>query len=223
MALGPYTEKTFLELIYVSAISGTTGYKVNDKTITADFTEEAAISQVNATTSITVQPFQFARFDGEVTLNPSTDFYTSEFLVPTTTNQTSDTKGLNNLVNAASQPNVLNSTILPTNDSTDLQLSSKVPLNTSQYTGGLLSPTTGTNVPVLANLTEESIWGVLNSEPAATVNIVRTVDGQRPISSLNEFFGVSTDIQPRTLSSGKSTVLQSSLAADSATRTIGSI
>lgn len=218
MALGPYTEKTALELIYVNAISGASGFRINDKTITLDFTEEAIVTQPTATQALTVQPYQFARFEGEIRLNPETDFFTSERLVPTTTNQTSDTQGLNNLVNAANQPNILNSTILPVTAADDLLLSSLVPINASQFTGGLLSATSGLNVPTLSNSTDESIWGVLNAEPASTVDTARTVDGQRPISSLNEFFGVATDEQSQTSSGGSPTIVDNTLSVDSSQR-----
>lgn len=213
MALGPYTEKTALELIYVNAISGASGFKINDKTITLNFTEEVAISQPTATQSLTVQPYQFARFEGELKLSPESDFFTSEKLVPTTTNQTSDTQGLNNLVNGANQPNILNSTILPVTAADDLLLSSLVPINASQFTGGLISSTTGLNVPTLSNLTEESVWGVLNSEPASTVDMARTVSGQRPLSSLNDFFGVATDTQTQPNSNVNPTIINNTVSA----------
>jgi hypothetical protein len=221
MALGPYVEKVPLELIFSTAVSGTGGYRLNDKTITLDFTEEVAISQVTATKAISVQPYEFARFEGELRLNPESDFYASDKLVPTTTNQSNDTQGLNNLVGAATQPGVLNSTILPVNFSNDLLLSSLVPINASQFTGALLSTTSGTNVPSLSDSSEESIWGVLNSEPASTVDISRTVDGQRPLSSLVEFFGQSTDNQPRSDQGVDVTVIENSLGIDSSRRTTG--
>jgi hypothetical protein len=218
MALGPYTEKTPLELIHSSAISGASGYKINDKTITLNFTEEPAISQTTATKAITVQPYEFARFDGYLKLNPETDVFVSEKLTPTTTNQTSDSRGLNNLVNAATQPGVLNSTIFPVNLSTDLLLSSLVPFNSTQLTGGLFAATSGVNVPTLADNSTEVVWGVLNSEPAATVNSQRTVDGQRPISSLVEFFGRSTDQQPTNGAGMDPLVVENSIAVDSSRR-----
>lgn len=221
MALGPYVEKIPLELLFSSAISGTSGYRINDKTITLDFTEETAVSQVTATKAISVQPYEFARFEGDLRLNPESDFFISDRLVPTTTNQSADNQGLNNLVGAATQPGILNSTILPVTSSDDLLLNSLVPINAAQFTGGLISTRAGVNVPTLANFSEESIWGVLNSEPAATIDTTRTVDGQRPISSLIEFFGTSTDMQPRTGQGVDVTVIENSLGTDSARRTAG--
>jgi hypothetical protein len=219
MALGPYVEKVPLELIFASAISGTSGYRINDKTITLDFTEEIAVSQVTATKAISVQPYEFARFEGELRLNPESDFFVSDKLVPTTTNQSGDTQGLNNLVGAATQPGVLNSTILPVNFSNDLLLSSLVPINAAQFTGALISSTSGTNVPTLADSSEESVWGVLNSEPASTIDTTRTVDGQRPISSLVEFFGTSTDNQPKSGQGVDVNVIENSLGIDASRRT----
>lgn len=220
MALGPYVEKVPLELIFASAISGTSGYRINDKTITLDFTEESAVSQVTATKAISVQPYEFARFEGELRLNPESDFFVSNKLVPTTTNQSSDTQGLNNLVGAATQPGALNTTILPVTSSNDLLLSSLVPINSAQFTGSLVSTTSGTNVPSLSDASEESVWGVLNSEPASTVDTTRTVDGQRPISSLVEFFGTSTDTQPRSGQGADVTVIENSLGIDASRRTV---
>lgn len=220
MALGPYVEKVPLELLFSSAISGTSGYRINDKTITLDFTEEIAVSQVTATKAISVQPYEFARFEGELRLNPESDFFVSDKLVPTTTNQSGDTQGLNNLVGAATQPGVLNSTILPVTSSEDLLLFSLVPINAAQFTGGLVSTTSGTNVPTLADASEESVWGVLNSEPASTIDTTRTVDGQRPISSLVEFFGTSTDTQPRSGQGVDVTVIENSLGIDASRRTV---
>jgi hypothetical protein len=219
MALGPYVEKVPLELIFSSAISGASGYRINDKTITLDYTEEVAVSQVTATKSISVQPYEFARFEGDLKLNPESDFFVSDKLVPTTTNQSADNQGLNNLVGAATQPGGINSTILPVTSSDDLLLNSLVPINAAQFTGGLISTRAGVNVPSLANFSEESIWGVLNSEPAATIDTTRTVDGQRPLSSLVEFFGSSTDTQPRTGQGVDVTVIENSLGVDSARRT----
>jgi len=221
MALGPYTEKTPLELIHSAAISGTSGYRINDKTITLDFTEEAAISQTTATKAITVQPYEFARFDGYLKLNPESDLFVSDKLVPTTTNQTADTLGFNNLVNSARQPGVLNSTIFPVNSSNDLLLSSLTPFNATQLTGGLLSSTSGLNVPVLLDNSNESVWGVLNPEPAATDSIPRTVDGQIPITSLTDFFGRSTDQQQVANTSSNSLVVENSIGIDSSRRTTG--
>ena len=220
MALGPYVEKVPLELFFSSAISGTSGYRINDKTITLDFTEETAVSQVTATKAISVQPYEFARFEGELRLNPESDFFVSDKLVPTTTNQSGDTQGLNNLVGAATQPGLLNSTILPVTSSDDLLLSSLVPINAAQFTGGLVSTTSGTNVPSLADASEESVWGVLNSEPASTIDTTRTVDGQRPLSSLVEFFGTSTDTQPKQNQGVDVTVIENSLGIDASTRTV---
>lgn len=220
MALGPYVEKVPLELIFASAISGTSGYRINDKTITLDFTEESAVSQVTATKAISVQPYEFARFEGELRLNPESDFFVSNKLVPTTTNQSSDTQGLNNLVGAATQPGALNTTILPVTSSNDLLLSSLVPINSAQFTGSLVSTTSGTNVPSLSDASEESVWGVLNSEPASTVDTTRTVDGQRPISSLVEFFGTSTDTQPRSGQGVDVTVIENSLGIDASRRSV---
>lgn len=220
MALGPYVEKVPLELFFSSAISGTSGYRINDKTITLDFTEETAVSQVTATKAISVQPYEFARFEGELRLNPESDFFVSDKLVPTTTNQSGDTQGLNNLVGAATQPGLLNSTILPVTSSDDLLLSSLVPINAAQFTGGLVSTTSGTNVPSLADASEESVWGVLNSEPASTVDTTRTVDGQRPLSSLVEFFGTSTDTQPKQNQGVDVTVIENSLGIDASRRTV---
>ena len=220
MALGPYVEKVPLELFFSSAISGTSGYRINDKTITLDFTEETAVSQVTATKAISVQPYEFARFEGELRLNPESDFFVSDKLVPTTTNQSGDTQGLNNLVGAATQPGLLNSTILPVTSSDDLLLSSLVPINAAQFTGGLVSTTSGTNVPSLADASEERVWGVLNSEPASTIDTTRTVDGQRPLSSLVEFFGTSTDTQPKQNQGVDVTVIENSLGIDASRRTV---
>ena len=110
---------------------------------------------------------------------------------------------------------------MPVTFSNDLLLNSLVPINAAQFTVGFVSTQAGVNVPSLANNSEESIWGVLNSEPAATVDTTRTVDGQRPISSLFEFFGTSTDTQPRTGQGVDVNVIENSLGTDSARRTAG--
>jgi hypothetical protein len=98
-------------------------------------------------------------------------------------------------------------------------LSSLVPINAAQFTGALISSTSGTNVPTLADSSEESVWGVLNSEPASTIDTTRTVDGQRPISSLVEFFGTSTDNQPKSGQGVDVNVIENSLGIDASRRT----
>jgi len=194
MSLGPYVEKMPFSCIFVSNISGaSSAYKINEKTITLSFTEEAAISQVTATKAITVQPFEFAKFEGELKLNPETDFYYSERLVPTTTNQVNDITGLNGLVNTTTaDPNIQQIPIFPSLSSAASIFASSTPANEAQFSGILQSATRGTNVPVI-NEDLETVWGVQNAEPANFSEAVRLVDGMRPISSLVEHFGVDSD------------------------------
>jgi len=76
--LSPYK---IVEPIKFTIFSGT-NYQINDKTFSLPYTEESCINQYAATQSITVQPYQFAQFEGNLILNPESDTWYSSSLVP---------------------------------------------------------------------------------------------------------------------------------------------
>jgi hypothetical protein len=60
-----------------------TGLRVNERTVTLNFTEEDMVVQpVTSNKLVSVQPFLFAQFIGDVRLSPEMDFWVSEELKP---------------------------------------------------------------------------------------------------------------------------------------------
>ena len=55
---------------------------VGDKSIVLNYTETTAIEQPSATTQVTVNPFLFGKFDGNLKLNPDSDFWFSLNIPP---------------------------------------------------------------------------------------------------------------------------------------------
>ncbi len=56
--------------------------KRNKKTISIDYTEEVVIEQTAATANVSVQPYLYGVFDGQLTLSPSSDMWFSTNLNP---------------------------------------------------------------------------------------------------------------------------------------------
>jgi hypothetical protein len=64
-------------------LTGNTGLRLNDRTVTLNFTEEPMVIQpVTSNKLVSVQPFLFAQFIGDVVLSPEMDFWVSEILKP---------------------------------------------------------------------------------------------------------------------------------------------
>jgi len=99
----------------VSAIKleliGSTNATVNDKTVTLSYSEAPAIAQNTVTKAITVQPYEFAVFDGRLRLYPDTDYFYSQVLLPDVI--TNDPNGvLSPLSNPNINPTVTGGTIV---------------------------------------------------------------------------------------------------------------
>jgi len=78
-SLMPYREVHPHEFI----MQGATGpFKVNDRTYSMNFTEIPVVVQNTATKSISVQPFAFGQFRGDVDMRPQTDFWYSSLVFP---------------------------------------------------------------------------------------------------------------------------------------------
>lgn len=76
--MGPAVKGVTLPLRLVSSTNAT----INDKTITLSYSETAAVTQSTVTKAITVQPYEFAGFDGRLRLYPDTDYFYSQVLLP---------------------------------------------------------------------------------------------------------------------------------------------
>jgi hypothetical protein len=64
-------------------LTANSGVRVNDRTVTLDFTEEDMVVQpITSNKLISVQPFLFAEFVGDLKLSPEMDFWVSEELKP---------------------------------------------------------------------------------------------------------------------------------------------
>ena len=60
-----------------------TGLRQNERTVTLDFTEEVMVAQpVTSNKLVSVQPFLFAQFIGDIRLSPEMDYWVSEELKP---------------------------------------------------------------------------------------------------------------------------------------------
>lgn len=77
--LKPYEQINAIKLTFDS---NTAPYRLNDKTYTLPFTEEAAVVQECATKAISVQPYLFAQFFGQTNLIPESDFWVSSNVTP---------------------------------------------------------------------------------------------------------------------------------------------
>jgi len=86
--LKPYKKITPIKL---ELISSSGSYKLNDKTYSLDYTEQALITQETATKATTVQPYMFGTFNGQITLRPEIDYWISENLLAERTDATSTT------------------------------------------------------------------------------------------------------------------------------------
>ena len=75
----PYKKITPVQLQFTS---NTAPYKLNDKTYSLDYTEEELVAQNTATKAITVQPYMFGTFNGQIELRPEIDMWISETLLP---------------------------------------------------------------------------------------------------------------------------------------------
>jgi hypothetical protein len=56
--------------------------KRNDKTVSVDYTEEVVVQQTAATANVSVQPYLYGVFDGQLTLSPSSDVWFSTAINP---------------------------------------------------------------------------------------------------------------------------------------------
>lgn len=64
-------------------LTSNTGIKINDRTATLNFTEEPMVVQaVTSNKLVSVQPFLFAQFIGDMVLSPEMDFWVSEIVKP---------------------------------------------------------------------------------------------------------------------------------------------
>jgi len=77
--LKPYKKITPIEMEFVS---NTAPYKLNSKTYSLNYTEAELISQNSASKAISVQPYMFGTFNGEVELRPEIDSWISETQLP---------------------------------------------------------------------------------------------------------------------------------------------
>jgi len=78
-ALYPYKRVVPIEFMFTSA---TGPYKVNDRTYSLNYTETPCVVQNTATHSVSVQPYAFGQFKGDVDLRPSADAWYSDQIVP---------------------------------------------------------------------------------------------------------------------------------------------
>ncbi len=77
--LKPYKKVSSIDM----QLASTTGaYKLNDRTYSLSFTEQEIISQNTATKAVSVQPYLFGTFNGEVELRPELDNWISETFQP---------------------------------------------------------------------------------------------------------------------------------------------
>jgi hypothetical protein len=77
--MGPYVGN----MPFGMKLVANTGLRINDRTVTLDFTEEDMVVQpVTSNKLISVQPFLFAEFVGDLKLSPEMDFWVSEELKP---------------------------------------------------------------------------------------------------------------------------------------------
>jgi hypothetical protein len=77
--MGPYVGN----VPFGMKLLNTTNLKMNERTVTLNFTEEPMVAQtVTSNKLVSVQPFLFAQFIGDCTLSPEMDFWVSETLKP---------------------------------------------------------------------------------------------------------------------------------------------
>ncbi len=76
--MGPYRIEKPVSL----KLTSSTNAKVNDKTISASYSETSCVVQSSATKAITVQPYEFAQFHGSIKLSPESDYWYSTVLKP---------------------------------------------------------------------------------------------------------------------------------------------
>ena len=86
--LKPYKKITPIKL---DLIGSSGSYKLNGKTYSLNYTEEALITQETATKATTVQPYMFGTFNGTIELRPEIDYWVSENLLAERTDATSTT------------------------------------------------------------------------------------------------------------------------------------
>jgi hypothetical protein len=77
--LKPYKKVSSIDM---QLMSSTGTYKLNDRTYSLSYTEEEVISQNAATKAISVQPYLFGTFSGEIELRPELDNWVSEIFQP---------------------------------------------------------------------------------------------------------------------------------------------
>jgi hypothetical protein len=63
-------------------LTSSTYAKINDRTVSLNYSETSCVVQETATKSISVQPYEFAQFFGNITLYPETDYWYSKTLLP---------------------------------------------------------------------------------------------------------------------------------------------
>lgn len=100
--LKPYKQITPVKLEFTS---NNAPYKLNSKTYSLNYTEEEMVSQNSATKAITVQPYMFGTFNGEIELRPEIDIWISETLLPArvSTDETTNNGPPNGATGAAEQ------------------------------------------------------------------------------------------------------------------------
>lgn len=102
--MGPANKIFSMPLVLISSTNAT----INDKTITLSYSETPAVSQNTVTKAITVQPYEFAAFDGRVALYPDTDYFYSQTLLPTVI--TNNPNNINPLSNPTVNPTITGGT-----------------------------------------------------------------------------------------------------------------
>lgn len=169
--LGPYKIVTPVGFTFSSS---TGPLKRNQRTISLTYSETPCISQMAASNTVSVQPYEFASYNGNLFLTPESDYWYSSALVPEIIAPANDTvkrelpgdNGVQTPITGTTNPVA----ITP-------KIEFQVPWTLSDPTLNIPADLTGFGIINLIN------WTALNQETKTEISSSQTQNSQIPVNS----------------------------------------
>lgn len=169
--LGPYK---IVKTVGFDYSSSTGPLKRNQRTISLSYTETPCISQMAASNTVSVQPYEFASYNGNLFLTPESDYWYSTQLVPEIIAPADDTVK-RELPGDNGVQTPITGTTNPVTTTPAIQF--QVPWTLSDPTLNIPADLTGFGIINLIN------WTALNQETKTEISSSQTQNSQIPVNS----------------------------------------